>query len=221
MPDEILNRFVEKVRIGNADDCWIWTGSRKSTGYGTFNVSGKTHSAHRIAYRLCNGDIRDGQIVRHSCDNPSCCNPNHLLSGTQSDNMRDMSERMRTCGQLLSDVDALEIRRLYLEEGVKQADISRRYGVTKSTVSAVIRGKNFFRLGAPDENSLRAARSRAKASVTGEKCSQSKMTADIVRAMRDEYAAGGVTYKQLAEKYGMSTMPVCNAIRRKSWKDVE
>ena len=35
-------------------------------------------------------------VLRHTCDNPSCCNIEHLVVGTQKDNVRDMIERNRS-----------------------------------------------------------------------------------------------------------------------------
>lgn len=48
----------------------------------------------------------------------------------------------------------------------------------------------------------------------------SKLTEDDVRAIRREYAAGGVSQKELALKYGITQMPVSRIIRRVTWKHV-
>ena len=46
-----------------------------------------------------NGEpIPEGKIILHSCDNPSCVNPNHLRVGTWGENMQDRSDRMRNVG---------------------------------------------------------------------------------------------------------------------------
>ncbi len=50
---------------------------------------------HRQVWAEVNGPIPAGMMVRHTCDNPPCININHLLIGTQTDNMRDMMERGR------------------------------------------------------------------------------------------------------------------------------
>ena len=77
--------FWEHVLCGYPDQCWEWQGSVRC-GYGKIrSVNGEHHGAHRVAYcdehGLDIGDIR-GLVVRHSCDNPPCCNPSHLRLGT-------------------------------------------------------------------------------------------------------------------------------------------
>lgn len=78
------------------DGCIVWTGARNARGYGrvsTTNLPGlpKVTYAHRVAYYLATGQIP--ALLRHTCDNPSCCNTDHLLPGTHQDNMRDAVER--------------------------------------------------------------------------------------------------------------------------------
>ena len=51
--------------------------------------------AHRVAFMLAGGAIDDGAVIRHTCDNPACVNPAHLLSGRNIDNVRDMWRRGR------------------------------------------------------------------------------------------------------------------------------
>lgn len=76
--------------------CWEWQRSKDARGYGKCNVGGgKWERAHRVSYKVFNGNIPDGMIVRHTCDNTSCCNPEHLIIGTMADNMRDCVERGR------------------------------------------------------------------------------------------------------------------------------
>jgi hypothetical protein len=61
-------------------------------------MNGREHGAHRALWMLTNGPIPAGLFVLHRCDNPPCCNPDHLFLGTPADNMRDMSEKGRAKG---------------------------------------------------------------------------------------------------------------------------
>ena len=86
-------RFFQKVN--KTDSCWLWTGSLTSRGYGCFGVAGKTTAAHRYSYQIHTGEIPQGLIICHSCDVPSCVNPEHLWAGTYADNMKDMVSKDR------------------------------------------------------------------------------------------------------------------------------
>jgi hypothetical protein len=89
----LINRFLENVN--KTESCWIWTGYKQSNGYGQIGVNYKNKLAHRVSYEIHIGKIPDGFLVRHSCDNPSCVNPSHLLLGTQKQNLEDMYFRER------------------------------------------------------------------------------------------------------------------------------
>ncbi len=87
-------------RSGEPGACWPWIGPRDRDGYGLFRApkaTGRpTRRAHREAYELARGPIPDGHVIRHACDNPPCCNPAHLRTGTGLDNARDMVDRGRS-----------------------------------------------------------------------------------------------------------------------------
>jgi hypothetical protein len=90
--------FWSKVNILGLDECWEWTASLKSNGYGSFR-SGPDHGlssgAHRVAYELTHGEIASGLHVLHSCDHRKCCNPKHLYLGTNQDNVDDKVRKNR------------------------------------------------------------------------------------------------------------------------------
>jgi hypothetical protein len=69
-------------------------------GYGILTLGPrgdrKMLRAHRVAWELNNGPIPEGVEICHRCDNPPCCNPDHLFAGTKADNMRDMSRKGRS-----------------------------------------------------------------------------------------------------------------------------
>ena len=89
----ITERFWEKVHI--TDGCWEWMARRKLHGYGEFRIIDCLVPAHRMAWVLSVGPIPKGLLVLHRCDNPPCCNPDHLFLGTQADNLRDAIQKGR------------------------------------------------------------------------------------------------------------------------------
>lgn len=71
--------------------CWIW--KRSKGGYGSFFLDGRQLSAHRAAWLLLRGELREGECVLHHCDVKACVNPEHLYVGTKGDNARDRERR--------------------------------------------------------------------------------------------------------------------------------
>lgn len=84
-PEERFWTFVNKT-----ESCWLWTGGVfKSGGYGAFRAETSTVRAHRWLYERSIGPIPPGYYLCHTCDTPRCVNPDHLIPGTQQDNMDD------------------------------------------------------------------------------------------------------------------------------------
>jgi len=115
-PDRDIDRFLSKIDKTAPDGCWLWTAGKFSPvrhgfgRYGAFWVGGKMRYAHRVAWEIFIGDIPSDMNVLHSCDNPPCCNPEHLFLGTQLDNVRDMISKGRAdiSGLLYSGKACLE-----------------------------------------------------------------------------------------------------------------
>jgi hypothetical protein len=63
------SRFWAKVE--RSDGCWRWTAARYRRGYGCFALT-RTRNlrAHRVAWELTRGPIRQGMEVLHECDTP-------------------------------------------------------------------------------------------------------------------------------------------------------
>lgn len=124
--------------------CWEWLGNVDKRGYGHVVCRGKNCLTHRLAYESWVGDPM-GRIVRHSCDNPPCLNPEHLLLGSLGDNNRDRVMRQRSYSKL-TESDVLEVRALYAAGYFTQAQLGKTYGVTPSMVSNIITRRNWRHL---------------------------------------------------------------------------
>lgn len=138
------NRFWSKVSIRTVEECWEWKGCLSKGnrgGYGEFKHNGRVYKSHRMAWMLINGEIPDGLLVCHKCDNRKCCNPNHLFLGTVQDNNLDRNTKGRTGSSKgeshplhkLSTQDVLEIQ----NSSLSQRKLASIYGVGQSHIQRV------------------------------------------------------------------------------------
>ena len=82
------------VRIVGA--CWVCVSHTRDTfGYINVTVRQRSHKLHRLIYQVIHGARPRSVVVRHTCDNPPCINPAHLVEGTQAQNLHDMTDRGR------------------------------------------------------------------------------------------------------------------------------
>lgn len=90
----VLDRFEEKYIPEPMSGCWLWMGHVNP--YGLFQIDGVRVGAHVASYYLLkDGPIEYGMVVRHTCDTPSCVNPDHLELGTYEQNNQDRDRRGR------------------------------------------------------------------------------------------------------------------------------
>ncbi len=152
-------------RSAGPDACWPWTGRRDGAGYGRLSVDGRERRVHQLVYEIEHGPRPNmpgyhGAVVRHSCDNPACCNPAHLILGTVADNNRDRHTRGRTVlptyeqrmrnvargarvhGTKLTPSSVREVRRL-AAAGLKHGAIALRFGVSCSAVQRIASRRNW------------------------------------------------------------------------------
>lgn len=153
-------RFWKKVDVKKDNECWEWTASKNKKGYGEFWLENKPHfHAHKVAWILTNGDISDEMCVCHTCDNPSCCNPNHLFLGTNQDNVDDKMKKGRWNSTFLygkdhpqhggnspysklTESDVREIRNLR-EQGYTLRALAKQFGVTHGVINNILQGRKW------------------------------------------------------------------------------
>lgn len=145
-----LLRFWDKIK--RSDNCWLWTASVNTQGYGQMwqrrtGQPKRKHAVHRLSYQLAYGPIPEGLSVLHRCDTPRCVNPAHLFLGTQADNMTDMHKKARHCfGEThplhrLTESDVRDIRKRYVRYS-KHCNIytlAEEFNVTFSLVAMIVR----------------------------------------------------------------------------------
>lgn len=165
--DHHINLFWSKVLKQPGGGCWTWTGNLSPRGYGNFkpgssHINIKVWRAHRFAWRITFGEIPDGMLICHHCDNPTCVNPSHLFLGTSKDNAKDRESKgrgarpgnyRRTVSRLgklatltLEQVES--IRDLYhgRGKGMSQFKLAKQFGVCQQSISNIIHRKTWYKI---------------------------------------------------------------------------
>jgi hypothetical protein len=143
----LRQRFQRFVTAGDPNECWEWRASKNSEGYGQLTFKSKKYRAHRLAWTLHNGrEPKAGLLILHSCDRPSCVNPNHLREGTDHDNMQDCMTRKRhrpvpqpgeAHPRVKLNNQAVRDIRKRVASGESRVALAREYGVTRSRVAQI------------------------------------------------------------------------------------
>jgi len=134
----------------------MWTSVKNNHGYGLMRKGTRASEgkalAHRVSYELANGEIPEGAVIMHVCDNPSCVNPAHLLLGTQRENMHDMARKGRDRKASLPGAEnpnavftweQIEIIKMRLRTETGK-DIAKSLGVSPSCISGINTGKTYL-----------------------------------------------------------------------------
>lgn len=144
-------RFWSKVNKKSDFECWEWMAYKNKEGYGKFKVGGKKGTAvgaHRIAFELTNGLIKQEEgkpriLVCHKCDNPPCCNPNHLFLGTDQDNVNDREKKGRNKIPMLKGADHGNAKltedqvRTIFHSNLKGKQLSKIFKVSQGLISSI------------------------------------------------------------------------------------
>lgn len=124
--------------------CWEYRGTRDPDGYGTVSDNRKPARVHRIMYEMSNGAIPNGMVIRHTCDNTSCINPEHLLVGTHRQNSQDAVDRERSANgerhgmNRITDEQVQAIRHEYAYGATTQRALARKCNCSQAQVWNIV-----------------------------------------------------------------------------------
>ncbi len=133
--------------VADPGPCLLWPGGRNKLGYGSIHI-GRYTLAHRAAYEMKHGHCPP--LLRHTCDNPACYNPAHLVPGTHQDNMDDMVSRGRQCkgedrATKLTAENVAYIRANHVKgknrfDTGNTTEFAERFGVCREFILDIVRG---------------------------------------------------------------------------------
>ena len=138
MTPAAIKRLFNYTTKDPVTGCWVFTSSICRRGYGHIRDGGKVRLAHRVSWEAFKGEaLEPKQLLCHSCDNPSCVNPDHLFIGSHLDNSQDAVSKGRM-GKLSSQ--QVEDIRQAMADGVLQKALAAEYGVSTALVSYIKNG---------------------------------------------------------------------------------
>lgn len=139
-PEQAAEVFWSRVNKNGPNGCWVYTGGCDAKyGYGRISFLGRHHEAHRLSWKLLRGDPGTLDVL-HKCNNPPCCNPDHLYLGDDFDNAQDRIK----AGTLRAKVTPDQVREIRSLIGTKPLqEIDDQLGVCRGTSSRIKLGKAF------------------------------------------------------------------------------
>jgi hypothetical protein len=138
--------------------CWLWAANRSHNGYGRFWDGKRQVGAHVFAYIVTYGEIPSSTpFVIHLCDGGdiACVRPDHLRPDTHVGNVADMVAKGRQAKgsrlpqSRLTEAAVQQIRERFAAGGISQKSLAAEFGITRSVISAVVRGIRWRHAGGP------------------------------------------------------------------------
>lgn len=131
--------ILHKRSYENENGCYVWLGGTMGDGYGHIRCDNETWYIHRLIYRefICR---EVPEVVMHTCDNPPCWNPDHLVGGTHADNVADKVQKKRhQFGETTWLVKLTEeaVKDIRVSE-LSPVELAKKYGVTRATIHHAI-----------------------------------------------------------------------------------
>lgn len=136
-----------KIQYYINDGCWdCFSHSCDTNGYPVSTIGGVWDRVYRHFYRKHKGVIPKGMVIRHTCDNRKCINPNHLIIGTHADNVRDRVERDRSAKGMKNGRSKLNIEQVKFiktDNTTPKMRLAKKFGVDPKVIRDIKNGKTW------------------------------------------------------------------------------
>lgn len=157
LTSEEINQFWKLVDICERDECWKWQGDKNKKGYGVFTINNGQNwlPAPKISFMIAHNfgiaEIPNSIVIRHTCNNPTCVNPHHLLLGTHKDNAQDRLKAggydcvrgENNCKAKLTQDQVKDIRAKWDTGKYTKHKLANDYGVTTGEIWRIVLNKTW------------------------------------------------------------------------------
>jgi len=227
--------FWARVSIGQENECWEWLGACHSSNImcGVCKYQGKDWLTHRLAYVLTYGNIiPDHMAIRHTCDNPKCCNVNHMIIDAHY--KRSSPKDFWLNVNIGKSNECWEWNASYGTTGYGQVTYQRKVWKTHRLSYFLTYGKieqcvchtcdnrkccnpSHLFLGSRDDNVKDCIQKKRHA--CGEKVSSTKLTEKQVIEIRRLHSLGK-TPVEISTLFGVAQWTVVDVIKKNTWKHI-
>ncbi len=207
-----LKQRIESHVISK-EGCWLTDYYiNPKDGRPKITVDGEIRQLARVVYEVFKNESPGELCVCHTCDNPSCINPEHLWLGTYADNNTDKVKKDRQLkgtqvpSSKLTDSQIVEIKQLLCEDRLSFREIAKQFNVTISAIDKINSGTNWKHIG--------SINSRHRKGIG------SKLNYRDVVLIKMMLAHGGITQKKIADLFEVSQHTIGEIERENTWRNV-
>jgi DNA-binding Xre family transcriptional regulator len=185
---------------------------RNGVGYPTTCLNGRATSVVRYLWIKAGRDIPEGQVTRHTCDNPVCVNLDHIVLGTSQENNQDKMDRGRCpMGEDVNTAKLTEaqVREIVAHPEVSSRELAKQYGITRINVNYIRSGQTW--------KSVTGLKETHRGKLVGESHGMCKITEEQAVYVLDN---PDKSLTELARQFGVTIQNIYRIRKRLIWKSI-